>query len=80
MRSPGTFGKCCWIRAPSPGPMWNENGWKKLLRGHLKGDRNYTNEIHKRLTLELIHRLFLDDSGEGTTGTRPAVPVATLAD
>jgi hypothetical protein len=24
------------------------------------GHRNYTNEIHKLLTLELLHRLFLD--------------------
>ena len=33
-----------------------------VVQGHLKGDRNYTNEIHKLLTLELVHRLFLDDS------------------
>lgn len=33
---------------------------ESVLRGHLKGDRNYTAEIHKLLTLELIHRLFLD--------------------
>jgi len=31
-----------------------------LVRGHVKGDRNYTNEIHLALTLELIHRLFVD--------------------
>ena len=31
-----------------------------MVRGHLKGDRNYTFEIHKVLTLELLHRLFLD--------------------
>jgi hypothetical protein len=30
------------------------------VAGHLKGDRNYTSAIHKVLTLELIHRLFLD--------------------
>jgi asparagine synthase (glutamine-hydrolysing) len=33
-----------------------------VVRGHLKGNRNYTTEIHKLLTLELIHRLFLDPS------------------
>ena len=33
---------------------------EEVVQGHLKGDRNYTNEIHKTLTLELIHRLFLD--------------------
>lgn len=31
-----------------------------LVRGHLKGDRNYTNEIHQLLTLELVHRRFID--------------------
>ena len=31
-----------------------------IVRGHLKGDRNYTSDIHKLLTLELVHRLFLD--------------------
>lgn len=31
-----------------------------MVAGHLKGNRNYTAEIHKVLTLELIHRLFLD--------------------
>jgi asparagine synthase (glutamine-hydrolysing) len=31
-----------------------------VVRGHLKGDRNYTGEIHKLLTMELQHRLFFD--------------------
>jgi len=31
-----------------------------LVRGHLKGNRNYTGAIHKLLTLELLHRAFLD--------------------
>jgi asparagine synthase (glutamine-hydrolysing) len=31
-----------------------------MVKGHLKGDRNYTTAIHKLLTLELVHRLFLD--------------------
>jgi len=32
-----------------------------IVHGHLKGDRNYTTEIHKVLTLELLHRLFFDN-------------------
>jgi asparagine synthase (glutamine-hydrolysing) len=32
----------------------------KVVKGHLKGDRNYTTEIHKVLSLELLHRMFLD--------------------
>jgi asparagine synthase (glutamine-hydrolysing) len=33
---------------------------KEIVAGHLKGDRNYTTEIHKVLSLELLHRLFVD--------------------
>ena len=31
-----------------------------IVDGHLRGDRNYTTEIHRLITLELTHRLFLD--------------------
>jgi asparagine synthase (glutamine-hydrolysing) len=31
-----------------------------VVRGHLSGGRNYTSEIHKLLTLELVQRLFFD--------------------
>jgi asparagine synthase (glutamine-hydrolysing) len=31
-----------------------------IVRGHLKGNRNYTTTIHDLLSLELVHRLFLD--------------------
>ena len=31
-----------------------------LVKAHIKGNRNYTSAIHKILTLEHIHRLFLD--------------------
>lgn len=41
-------------------PHFERKGVEGIVRGHLKGDRNYTNEIHKILTLELLHRLFLD--------------------
>ena len=30
------------------------------VNGHLKGNRNYTTQIHRLITLELAHRLFLD--------------------
>jgi len=35
---------------------------ENAVQGHLKGDRNYTNEIHRVLTLEILHRLFFDSS------------------
>ena len=33
---------------------------RSIVGGHLKGSRNYTTEIHRLLTLELTHRVFLD--------------------
>ncbi len=33
---------------------------ESLVNGHLTGGLNYTTEIHKLLSLELLHRLFLD--------------------
>ena len=41
-------------------PYVEPSGLEALVRGHLKGNRNYTREIHKLLTLELLHRLFFD--------------------
>ncbi len=38
----------------------DRKGLTHIVTRHLKGDRNYTNEIHKTLTLELINRLFVD--------------------
>ena len=43
-------------------PYLQPNGLEAIVRGHLKGDRNYTTEIHRLLSLELMHRLFLDAS------------------
>jgi asparagine synthase (glutamine-hydrolysing) len=34
-----------------------------IVRSHIQGERNYTLAIHKVLTLELIHRLFIDPQG-----------------
>jgi asparagine synthase (glutamine-hydrolysing) len=31
-----------------------------LVSSHLRGESNYTKEIHKLLTLEHFHRLFID--------------------
>jgi asparagine synthase (glutamine-hydrolysing) len=31
-----------------------------IVQGHLKGGRNYTTEIHKLLSIELLHRRFVD--------------------
>lgn len=36
---------------------------ESIVKGHLKGDCNYTTEIHNILSLELLHRLFMDPIG-----------------
>jgi asparagine synthase (glutamine-hydrolysing) len=41
-------------------PYIERTALQAIVQGHLKGDRNYTTAIHKVLTLELLHRLFLD--------------------
>jgi asparagine synthase (glutamine-hydrolysing) len=41
-------------------PYLQPNVVETMVQGHTKGDRNHTLEIHKMLTLELQHRLFLD--------------------
>ena len=43
-------------------PYLQRKTLEAIVQGHLKGDRNYTVEFHKALTLELQHRLFLDGS------------------
>jgi asparagine synthase (glutamine-hydrolysing) len=41
-------------------PYLERKRLENVVRGHLKGNRNFTSEIHQALTLELFHRLFLD--------------------
>lgn len=41
-------------------PYLRRSAVEKAVEGHLKGNRNYTLEIHKLLTLELIHRELIE--------------------
>jgi asparagine synthase (glutamine-hydrolysing) len=41
-------------------PYIDRKGMEKVVNGHLGGGCNYTMEIHKALTLELLHRAFFD--------------------
>lgn len=43
-------------------PYLNRRAVSDIVTGHLSGTRNYTLEIHRLLTLELAHRLFVDSS------------------
>ena len=41
-------------------PYLERTGVEKVVRGHLRGDHNYTTEIHRLLSLELLQRLFVE--------------------
>lgn len=41
-------------------PYLDSKTVESMVQTHLRGTRNYTSEIHSVLSLELIHRLFLD--------------------
>ena len=41
-------------------PYINPDAVRKIVNSHLKGNRNYTTEIHRLISLELVHRVFLD--------------------
>ena len=41
-------------------PYLERKGVEAIVRGHLSGGENHTTAIHKLLTMELLHRLFLD--------------------
>jgi asparagine synthase (glutamine-hydrolysing) len=43
-------------------PYVEPNKVRAVVEGHIKGNRNYTTEIHRLLTLELTHRLILDSN------------------
>ena len=41
-------------------PYLERQAAEELVIAHTSGKRNYTTEIHKLLTLEHLHRLFID--------------------
>ena len=43
-------------------PYLEKKTLETVVRDHLNGTRNYTTAIHKLITLELLHRLFLDSN------------------
>jgi len=45
-------------------PYVTRKGVEQAVNGHLRGDRNYTDELHRLLTLELAHRLFVESNPE----------------
>jgi len=47
-------------------PYLNEPALEHMVRIHLRGTANYTLELHKLLSLELLHRTLLDPQGSPT--------------
>lgn len=45
----------------------NRHSLETIVARHCKGDRNYTSELHTLLTLELLHRLFIDSPSRRVT-------------
>lgn len=45
-------------------PYVERSAVERIVNGHLRGDKNYTDEIHRLLTLELTHRLFVESGSE----------------
>jgi len=43
-------------------PYINRAGVERVVNGHLRGDKNHTDEIHRLLALELAHRLFIESA------------------
>jgi asparagine synthase (glutamine-hydrolysing) len=43
-------------------PYLTRAGVERVVNGHLRGDCNYTIEIHRLLALELAHRLFVESA------------------
>ena len=57
-------------------PYLERTGLQTIVQGHLKGDQNYTNELHKVLTLELVHRVFLENHARNSERRIPGIPFA----
>jgi len=51
-------------------PYWNRSFVEEMVSRHAKGNRNYTYAIHKLISLELAHRLFIDTKPTLVRGIR----------
>ncbi len=61
-------------------PYIERRNLEAVVEGHVKGNRNFTVELHKVLTLELVHRIFVDgqDGGRPGESLASAVPAAAF--
>jgi len=62
-------------------PYLDRKAVETVVQSHVKGERNYTTAIHKLLSLELMHRLFFDDSSiRERQLSHSRSPIASLTD
>jgi len=61
-------------------PYLERKAVEAIVKRHIDGVGNYTNEIHKLLTLELLNRRFIDAPDAAGPRTSTASPVAVGAD
>jgi asparagine synthase (glutamine-hydrolysing) len=62
-------------------PYIDRKGVSTTVQGHLEGGRNYTNELHRLLTLELIQRCFVDKQSLRSYSIQPltdSLPTASV--
>ena len=60
-------------------PYINSKKLEFIVRSHVSGKRNFTTELHKLLTLELLHRLFLDNPATEVDKLPLSLSAATAA-
>ena len=60
-------------------PYIDRRGLNAIVEGHTRGSRNYTTEIHKLLTLEIVHRLFIDNPKGSGVAERIRLPISVSA-
>lgn len=59
-------------------PCFERKTLEAVVQGHTRGEQNFTNEIHKALTLELVHRVFFqqhEPTGQAKEPVKEAVLV-----
>jgi asparagine synthase (glutamine-hydrolysing) len=59
-------------------PHVDRKGLEKVVRTHLQGDGNYTNDIHRLLTVELVYRLFIDERAQRDCEAPPVTETCFL--
>jgi hypothetical protein len=60
-------------------PYWNAANLTRIVNDHVRGRRNNLAEIRKVLSIELMHRAFLDEAGTRLSAVAGMIPQAQEA-